>query len=292
MRTSAAVVLMLLMFGPRLGAQQDPISTARTLYQSAAYEEALALLDRLKATPSAASDVQAVGQYRAYCLLALNRQADADRAIEEIVAVDPTFMPADTEVSPRVRSAFQAVRRRTLPAIVQQKYAAAKATFDRKDYAAAADQFGRLSEILQDSDAAQAPGLGDLRTLTAGFLDLARSAAAPPPPPKPEPPPPAAFQSGPHVYDGSEAGVAAPVAKRQDMPRWQANALEAVPVKHGMLEIIINEEGKVESAVIRQSINPAYDELLLAATRNWRYTPAAKDGQPVKFIKRISVIIQ
>jgi hypothetical protein len=32
--------------------------------------------------------------------------------------------------------------------------------------------------------------------------------------------------------------------------------------------------------------------MLLAATRNWRYTPATKDGQPVKFIKRISVIIQ
>jgi TonB family protein len=128
--------------------------------------------------------------------------------------------------------------------------------------------------------------------LTAGFLDLARSAAAPPPAPKPETPPPAPVQSGPRIYDGSEAGVSAPVTKRQDMPRWQGNAMDALPDKRGVIELIINEEGKVESAVIRQSVTAGYDELLLAATRNWRYTPAAKDGQPVKFVKRIAVVIQ
>jgi TonB family protein len=293
MRTSAAVILMLLLFGPpRPAAQQDPLTTARGLYQSAAYEEALTLLDRMKASPASPSDAQLAGQYRAYCLLALNRQAEADRAIEEVVATDPAFVPSDTEVSPRVRAAFQAVRRRTLPAIVQQRYATAKAAFDRKDYAAATEQFAGLNAILRDADLDQMPGLADLRVLAAGFLDLARSAAPPPSAPKPDvsatPPPPAV----PHVYDGSEPGVTAPVIKRQDMPRWPANPMQAIPTKRGMLEVLINEEGKVESAMVRQALDPTYDEMLLAATRAWRYDPALKDGQPVKFVKRIQVIIQ
>ena len=60
----------------------------------------------------------------------------------------------------------------------------AKATFDRKDYAAAEQQFREVLRLLDDPD--MGGRLGDLRVLVTGFLDLSAAAAAPPPEPKKE----------------------------------------------------------------------------------------------------------
>src|SRR5436305_1954767 len=113
--------------GAVVSAQDNALATARDLYASAAYDDALAMLNRLRASDHAPDQSPAIEQYRAYCLLALGRAADAEQAIEAVVAAQPTYQPNDTDVSPRVRSAFAAVRRRMLPAIVQQTYAQAKA---------------------------------------------------------------------------------------------------------------------------------------------------------------------
>jgi hypothetical protein len=297
MRIGSLVLLALLLFAPPRTLFEDSLAAAKTLYQSAAYEEALALLDRLRSAPEqvAATDLPAVGQYRAYCLLALGRQADADRAIEEIVLADPFFLPSENDVSPRVRDAFAAVRRRVLPTVVQQRYAKAKATFDRKDHAAAVEQFTAVSALLQDPNLGEAPGLADLKLLAAGFLDLARSAvaaAAPAPaPPAPAPPAPAALP--PRVYNATDPGITLPVARRQDVPRWpNLSGSMPRPTRKGVLDILIDESGQVQGAMMRESVDPRYDELLLAAARGWRYTPATMDGHPVKFMKRIQVVVQ
>ena len=54
------------------------------------------------------------------------------------------YQPSETEASPRVRAAFSEVRQRQLPDIARTRYASAKAAFDRKDYAAAEQQFREL----------------------------------------------------------------------------------------------------------------------------------------------------
>jgi TonB family protein len=60
----------------------------------------------------------------------------------------------------------------------------------------------------------------------------------------------------------------------------------------GVLEIVINERGLVESASMRTSISSAYDKLALAATTAWRYKPATIDGEPVKFRKLIQIAVK
>jgi TonB family protein len=60
----------------------------------------------------------------------------------------------------------------------------------------------------------------------------------------------------------------------------------------GILEVVIDENGEVEEATIRTSLNPAYDRLALAAARDWEYKPAMKDGIPVKFRKTVQVIVR
>ena len=159
--------------------RENPLSAARDFYASARYDEALAVLNGLQPTnDGGVSDRKSIEQYRSLCLLALNRGTEAESAIAAVVMADPLFMPGEAEASPRVRAAFSDVRQRLLPEIAATRYAAAKATYDRKEYAAAEQQFRDLVVLLNDRRSERS---GDLRTLAAGFVDLAAAAAAPPP---------------------------------------------------------------------------------------------------------------
>jgi TonB family protein len=292
--TSALVLV--LSVGLRPAAAQDSLAAAKELYAGASYEDALSMLTRLKDSGGlTAADARSVDQFRAFCLLALGRQAEAERAIEDVVSADITYQPGESEVAPRVRSTFHTVRQRVLPGLVQQKYAMAKATFDRKEYAAAIDQFTRVIALLDDPDVEAArkdPAFADLKTLAAGFLDLARSALAPPPPPKPEPAPAPAAPPVPRIYGGDDTSVTQPVVIRQDIPPWPRLPVPpVVPKIKGLLEIVIGENGEVESAVLRRPMNKVFDESLLNAARRWKYQPATKDGKPVKFRKLIEISV-
>lgn len=282
----AACVVMMLATAPRLHTQ-EPLAAARQLYTAAEYEEALRVLDGL---PPAAlrEERQTAELYRALCLLALGRRADADRALEALVTHDPLYRLAD-DLSPRLRAAFTDARRRVVPALVQQQYSEAKHAFDRKEFVSAASGFKRVVDVLSDADLAQAvsqPPLSDVRTLAAGFHDLSLKAIAPPPPP---PPPPVPVALPPAIYTGEEPNVTPPVAIRQELPRFPG-AVRPGGVK-GVIEVVIDEEGSVASAVMLVPTMPSYDKMLLTATARWLYYPATRDGKPVKFRKRIQITI-
>jgi TonB family protein len=276
-------------------AQDRDLNAARELYASAAYDDALAVLNRLRSSDHPASQSRAIEQYRAFCLLALGRSTDAEQAIEAVVVAEPTFQPGETDASPRIRSAFTSVRRRMLPSIIQQKYAQAKAAFDRKEFAAAADGFTQVLTALADQDVAveaRQPPLADLRTLAGGFQELAAKASAPPPvlavAPVAVPLPPAAPLT-PRIYTGGETGVVAPTAVNQTLPPFPGQVI--IP-RNGRLELVIDESGAVESAMMTGSVTPAYDQMVIAATKNWRYRPATQNGVPVKFRKTVQITIK
>jgi TonB family protein len=272
---------------------KDPLGAARDLYASARYDEALAVLNDLRPAESgnSTSDRRSIEQYRSLCLLALGRGAEAESAIAAVVTADPGYQPSESDASPRVRAAFSDVRKRLLPEIVTTRYSIAKSAFDRKDYQSAEQVFRQVIALLDDPD--MGGRLADLRTLAAGFLDLSVAAAAPPPePPKKEPappPPPAVPQVDPNrIYTADDADVTAPVALRQDVPRIPpALAQQARP--RGVLDITIDEHGRVIGITVRVSVHPMYDTLLTTAARDWRYQPATLAGKPVKFRKLIQV---
>jgi TonB family protein len=276
-------------------AQDRDLNAARELYASAAYDDALAVLNRLRSSDHPASQLRAIEQYRAFCLLALGRSTDAEQAIEAVVVAEPTFQPGETDASPRIRSAFTSVRRRMLPSIIQQKYAQAKAAFDRKEFAAANDGFTQVLAALADQDVAvearQSP-LADLRTLAGGFQELAAKASAPPPvlavAPVAVPLPPAAPLT-PRIYTGGETGVVPPIVVNQALPPFPGQVI--IP-RNGRLELVIDESGAVESATMTGSVTPAYDQMVIAATKNWRYRPATQNGVPVKFRKTVQITIK
>ena len=290
----AALGLLLAVSAARATAQDGELSAARDLYASAAYDDALAMLNRLRSAEHPASQSRAIEQYRAFCLLALGRAADAEQAIEAVVAAEPSFQPGAGDASPRIRSAFTSVRRRMLPSIIQQKYAVAKAAFDRKEFGAAADGFSQVLTALADPDVAseaRQPPLSDLRTLAGGFQELAASAAAPPPAPvvqvaAPAPPPPPA---APRVYTGGETGITPPTIVSQALPPFPGQVI--IP-RNGRLEVVIDESGVVESAIMTDSVTQNYDLMVLSATKNWRYKPATLNGMPVKFRKTVQITIK
>ncbi len=296
MRTLFLVTCLALLFTMPLHGQES-IAVARDLYTAANYDDALVLLSRLDSPGSNPSDRMAINQYRAFCLLALGRAVEAERAIEAVVSTDPLYHPAETDASPRLRTAFANVRQRILPAVVQQDYARAKAAFDRQDFAVAAAEFDRVLAVLGDPDigtAANRPPLSDLRTLASGFRDLS-ARALPPAPAQPAPEPPLAMAPVPPVtavksiYNGGDAGVVPPVVVRQVLPPFQR---EMFPARDGVLELLINEAGLVEGAAMRLSMNPRYDTQVLSAAKAWRYQPATVDGVPVKFRKIINISLK
>jgi hypothetical protein len=274
--------------------RENPLTAARDLYASARYDEALAVLNGLP-SDAVASDRKSIEQYRSLCLLALGRGTEAESAIAAVVTADPLFMPGEADASPRVRLAFSEVRQRLLPQIASTRYAAAKAAYDRKEYSSAEGQFRNLLTLLDDPQ--MGGRLGDLRTLASGFVDLASAAAAPPPEPKKADPPaptaPAPSPSAPkepHVWMAEEAGVTPPIALRQDVPRVPS-AISAQARDRGLLEVVIDEQGRVINLALRLPIHPMYDPQLLAAAKEWRYKPATVDGAPVKFRKLIQVTV-
>lgn len=294
MRTLFAVVVFVVGSAAPLLGQQDPLSSARELYASARYDEALATLNSLRVgedVPVKPADMRALEQVRSLCLLALGRASEAQEAIAAVVSVDPFFQPGEADAAPRVRAAFQDVRRRMLPDIATERYTSAKVTFDRKDYPSAADQFRQVIALLRDPD--MQGRLSDLQTLSTGFLELSESAAKAAEAPKPAevvaPPPPPA-RTAPKVYTSDDPEVTPPVSIRQDVPKVPMTIINQVRDR-GLVEVIIDELGRVESAAIRSSIYPIYDSMLLSAAADWRYRAATVNGLPVKFRKRIQITV-
>jgi hypothetical protein len=154
-------------------AQSDPVESAHGLYTSAAYDDALRLLDGLR--PSAErSTLGRIEYYRALCLLALGRPTDADTAIEAAVDAMPFAQPSASDTSPRVRAAFRDVRRRVLPTIIEHRFADAKAAFDRKD-TAAAERFREVLALIDEPDIQDVAGqseLAQIRALAADYFVL------------------------------------------------------------------------------------------------------------------------
>jgi TonB family protein len=282
---------------------QDALARAKDLYLSAAYDEALVVLEQLKppATPDAATEV---AQYRVFCLLALQRSDEARKAIEDIVATNPFYHPSETQTSPRILSVFDETRRALLPGLVQKTYADAKASFEKKD-PKALTQFELVLKLLDDPDLKNLPQLADMRTVVNGFRDLSKAMASAPAvsatKPADRPVPPSA-ESGPAQIaavvdatapEGSSLGFTPPVVISQPIPRWTPpNDVDRRSAFKGLIEVTIDENGSVTAATIQQSVHPLYDEKLLTMARTWKYKPALRNGVPTSSVKIVAIQLQ
>jgi hypothetical protein len=271
----------------------ESIATARELYAAARYDEALAVLDELTTMGTTVpAERKAIEQYRSLCLLALGRAEEAEAAIANVVRVDPFYQPGESEASPRVRTTFADVRQRLLPDLATARYAEAKGLYDRKSFAEAEIRFRELVLLLDDP---QMQGRrSDMRTLASGFVELSAAAAAPPPEPEPVPveqEPAPEVSAEPRIYTGDDEGVVPPEIIRQDVPQVP-NAIIGMTRDRGVIDVVIDEQGRVISMTMRARIHPVYDTALMNAARDWKYKPATFNGQPVQYRKLLQVAVR
>ena len=277
-----------------VSANDDTLARAKGLYASAAYDEALALLDRLQSAPST-DETTSIAEYRVFCLLALERRDEARKNIDQILHANPHYLPSPDQASPRIQSVFRDVRRESLPKIVMERYGAAKAAFERKD-PHAGQQFEEVLALLNDPDVQGAAMLSDLKEVASAFRDLTKAlAASPMPTPKPElkassqPPTFAAPEPADIIYTSADTDVTPPVAQSQRVPPWRPSPRETTKEFRGALRLLIDQSGAVVSASMPESTRPDYDQLLLRAARGWKFAPARKNGAPVRYLKLIEV---
>ena len=271
-------------------------------------EEALAAMDRVDDV----AVIDQVDQYRALCLLALDRDAEAEHAVERLVARHPLHLDGLNEQAPKFTSVYRAVRARLVPELANKAYHSAIASFDDKDYATADRQFGEALELLHSVEIPASQR--DWELLAGEFRVLAALRSAPvesqpvlestPVPatvsfsPAAEliqlapvvsssaagPVVPAAFAPVPRVYDKTDLDVTPPVEINRTMPPWNPPfALMAKRTYAGQLELVIGKDGRIRSVEILKSSFGIYDGLLLRAVKQWQYGPALKRGFPVEY---------
>jgi TonB family protein len=291
MSTMFRLTLAALLIFATSASAQDALGSIRELYASASYEEALSALGRMKA--AAPTSGLEIDRYRVLCLMALGRGTEADSVIESMVAADPLYQPSAADASPRVRSAFSAVRQRVLPGVARSLYVEAKAAYDRKTYPDAIKALEKTVAVIDSIEAPAKNELADLRVLAAGFLDLSRAAAAPP-----------ATAAAPAAATANTETTAAPpatelprntplVVLKQDLPPMPF-ALTALGTGQyrGMVEVVIDDKGNVIGARMLQSVHAIYDPSLLQAARGWKYEPPRVDGKPTGAVKRVEILLK
>jgi hypothetical protein len=306
----AIVILGLLLAAvPAVLAAEDPLRAAKDLYASASYEEALTTLAGIE--PSVAEIARQVDMYRAFSLYALGRTAEAETVAESLIRREP-LVELD-EAAPRLEAMFQNVRKRLLPVLIRAEYRTARTDIDaKKPESAKARLMGaRQLLALARTIGAWDEGLADLQVLVDGFLDLTRAAADQPSPAAPaapvnvaasEParqmdsPQPIRRAAVPTTYGPEDEGVTPPSIVDQRAPRLPEQirrilTLKGSVITPGVFDLIIDETGFVQQATVRSSIHQVYDELVIVASRSWRYMPATRNGVPVRYRKSIQITL-
>jgi TonB family protein len=208
--------------------------------------------------------------------------------MEALVSSAPGFTVSDEEMPPRFVALLGRTRRAHLPAILRRLFSEARDQYQAKAFDRAVPQFEKVVALASSPDIRDVEAIADVRLLAEGFIDLAKArpaaaASAPAPAATPGPASNTAAAPAPVVAAGpATRRTTPPVARRQALPPWPADAGPMLGAREGSVRVRINSTGQVTSAAIVRSVNLRYDLKLLEAARFWEYTPATINGVPVE----------
>jgi tetratricopeptide (TPR) repeat protein len=301
---SAAFLCAVVLGGPTFA--QTGLQTVQRFYDAAAYEEALAELDKVH--PADQKEELGAAEYRILCLLALKDFEAAAVAVGRLLQGNPDYAPT-ARFSPRHRDQFETIKQRVLPPLVRQRYVQARANYFVRDYQHAVKDFQSVLALLhQVNDDSE---LREMRSLAAEFLQLAaiatKDVATPITTARPEVGNPVSLQhvlaipvaatttatgsdvsqtSAQHgvgtIYDLQSVDVIPPTPIEAILPPVPPSPSLLSPTT-GLFEVVIDETGRVESVAVIRTIGPQSDALMMNDVRKWRFKPATRRDQPVKF---------
>ena len=275
-----------------VSAADDPLGDVTRSYGLAEYEETLLTLNRLDYQKFGAT----VDEYRALCFLALNRDVEAERAMESLIRRHPQPLDDLGQRPPKFAGLYSSVRKRLIPSIATAAYQRGKTSLERRDYEQAVEAFAEASTLASGEGLEH---LRDLRMLADEFRSLSEQqiqraqtpvlpeavlAMALPLPVLPPPPPPREFPPIPRVYGPDDDDVKAPIVIDQTLPAWNPpTPMARDRTFRGTLKLVVAEDGTVASAEITQGAFLWYGEQLLKVARQWRYRPAMKGNHAVRY---------
>ena len=154
-------------------------------------------------------------------------------------------------------------------ASAEAELARGRELFARQDYAAAAAAFERVQQILSREPG---PQLEELRQVARSMAEVSRAAIA------------EQVEAATREYRPGDEGVADPVPlgflPPKPDPTTPAERLQ-------VLEVHINTSGTVDSAKFVMNRPSFRNSWWTSAAKAWRFSPATRNGQPVRFVMRI-----
>jgi hypothetical protein len=160
-----------------------------------------------------------------------------------------------------------------LPAAVvddaQVELARARELFQRQEYAAANVAFDRVIEMLANSSSPQAE---EIRQAATSLAEVSRAAIA------------AQAEAAIQEYKAGDEGVSDPIPLAYLPPRPNPNT---PPEGLQVMEVHINTAGTVDSAKFVMNRPTFRNSWWTSAAKAWRFTPATRNGRPVRFVMRI-----
>jgi protein TonB len=93
-----------------------------------------------------------------------------------------------------------------------------------------------------------------------------------------------------HIFSAEEPDVVPPVVQKQEVPSVPTSIRTQIREK-GLLEVIIDEQGRVIGLDLRLRLHPIFDSQLLSAAKDWRYRPAMLNGRPVRYRKLVQISV-
>ena len=186
------------------------------------------------------------------------------------IVLPPTPKPPAPAIDPPPRGRRPAA---PLPAALvedaQAELARARELFQRQEYASANVAFDRVIEMLANTSSPQAE---EIREAATALAEVSRAAIA------------EQAEAAIQEYRAGDDGVSDPVPLAYLPPRPNPNT---PPEGLQVLEVHINTAGTVDSAKFVMNRPTFRNSWWTSAAKAWRFTPATRDGRPVRFVMRI-----
>jgi hypothetical protein len=90
----------------------------------------------------------------------------------------------------------------------------------------------------------------------------------------------AAYQNSDSIYSARDADVRPPQMLEADLPR---PAVASWPTITNTGELLVNESGSVDRVKWLTNRERMPDIMLLSRAKMWKFSPATRDGQPVRY---------
>lgn len=156
-------------------------------------------------------------------------------------------------------------------AMAEQEFRRAQALFDSQDYRRAAEGFQRVTKLL-DSD----PNvISELRVRADELATASRRFAV------------QNAEQATRIYTGADASVTAPTPMGAFLPPTPPENAPSERVI--ILHVLVDEQGAVESAHVLSTRNHYRDRWWVVTAKAWRFQPATRDGQPVRYLRRVPI---